>query len=211
MRLELKEHEREHVVREKAKEYKENEDRAALVSAAFPAISEVFSQSSLMTRQGFLDSVRCPSSPHLKEPCIISVLACLLKLLAKQFKIALESVTSIGGEIVSHVGRARDAGRRGAWIGPNRLHRRRNGGRPIKQNCDKIELASFLKDMGYPLRENPGDVVCVAFFYQVTLEAQDRTKPLSLCKNHCEWVKERESKLRELNVRVRFRAPGEAQ
>ena len=65
MRLELKEHEREHVLREKAKEYKENEDRAALVSAGFPAISEVFSQCSLMSRQRFLRTARCPSCEDL--------------------------------------------------------------------------------------------------------------------------------------------------
>jgi len=146
-------------------------------------------------------NARCPSSPHLKEPCIISVLACLLKLLAKRFKIARERMVSIGGETVVSVGRAR-VGHRGAWTGANR-NRRRNGGRPMKLKCGKIKLASFLKKIGYPLRENPGGVECVAPFSQVKLEAPDKRKSLWLCKNHCDWVRERESKLSQWNVRVR--------
>jgi hypothetical protein len=111
--------------------------------------------------------------------------------LAKRFKIARERMVSIGGETVVSVGRAR-VGHRGAWTGTNR-NRRRNGGRPIKLKCGKIKLASFLKKIRYPLRENPGGVECVAPFSQVKLEAPDKRKSLWLCKNHCDWVREREA------------------
>ena len=159
-----------------------------------------------MTQQGFLDSVRCPSSPHLTESCIISVLACLLKLLAKRFKIARERMVSIEGETVVPVGRARNVGRRGAWIGPNRLHRRRNGSRRTRKlECYKEKLDSFLQKVGYPLQEDsPLNAECVKeSLDKVRLEAPDMTQCLWLCKNHYEWVKEREGKLGGWNVRVR--------
>jgi hypothetical protein len=68
--------------------------------------------------------------------------------------------------------------------------------------------------VGYPFREDsPLKDECVeeASLDKVTLEAQDKKQPLRLCKNHYEWVKKHESKLDELNIRVRFGAQGEAQ
>jgi hypothetical protein len=78
-----------------------------------------------------------------------------------------------------------------------------------KQKCDKIGLASFLQAVGYPLREDPVNVSCAkaAFFLQVTLEAQGRIERLLLCKNHCQWVNERENKLRDLNVKATAPSP----
>jgi len=113
-----------------------------------------------------------------------------------------------------HVGRARLRRRqyikwpKEVWepnkqvLGRNRLAR----SRPLrKKKCDKNGLASFLQDVGYPLREDPPvNVECAkeASLYQVTLEAPDRTKHLLLCSNHRQWVNEREYKLRDLNVKV---------
>jgi hypothetical protein len=128
---------------------------------------------------------------------------------------------SIGGETVVSVGRARN--RRRLYIRPGKsqepekqkIGRNRNRSRRTRKlKCDKNKLDSFLQNVEYPLREDsPINVECAkeACLDKVRLEAQDKTQPLWLCKNHYEWVNERESKLGELNVRVRLGAQGEAQ
>jgi len=115
-----------------------------------------------------------------------------------------------GSGIVTSVGRSRNRPRlnivrrerperQGQWVG-----RKRNRTRPWNQKCDRNALNSFLEQVGYPLREDPVDVPCVreASLLQVTLEALGRTEHLALCKNHCQWVNERENKLRDLDVKV---------
>ena len=138
--------------------------------------------------------------------------------MVKQFKIAPERVVSVGGETVVAVGRARIRRVRTKRrvdnmseellepktlkIGRSRLGPRR----ARKLECYKEKLHSFLRNVGYPLQEDsPLKVECVkeASLDKVRLEAPHKAQPLWLCKNHYEWVKERESKLSQWNVRVR--------